>query len=44
MQNYIVPRLPECDMEEIIVVLLRIKQYPKIVTIQRKRAGENGDE
>lgn len=38
MQNYIVPRLPNCDMEEIIVILLRIKQYPKMVTIQRKHA------
>jgi len=37
MQNYIVPRLPNCDMEEIIIILLRIKQYPKIVTVQRKR-------
>lgn len=37
MQNYIVPRLPDCDMEEIIIILLRIKQYPKIVTVQRKR-------
>lgn len=37
MQNYVVPRLKGCDMEEIIVVLLRVKQYPKIVTIQRKR-------
>jgi len=36
MHNYIVPRLPGCEMEEIIVILLRIKQYPKIVTIQRK--------
>ena len=36
MQNYIVPRLPGCTMEEIIIILLRIKQYPKIVTIQRK--------
>lgn len=36
MQNYIVPRLPGCQMEEIIVILLRIKQYPKIVTVQRK--------
>ena len=36
MQNYIIPRLPGCDMEEIIVILLRIKQYPKIVTVQRK--------
>ena len=37
MQNYIVPRLPGCEFEEIITILLRIKQYPKIVTIQRKR-------
>ena len=36
MQNYIVPRLPGCTMEEIIIILLRIKQYPKIVTVQRK--------
>jgi hypothetical protein len=36
MQNYIVPRLAGCEMEEIIVILLRIKQYPKIVTVQRK--------
>ena len=37
MQNYIVPRLKGCDFEEVIVILLRIKQYPKIVTVQRKR-------
>ena len=37
MHNYIVPRLHMCDMEEIVVILLRIKQYPKIVTLQRKR-------
>lgn len=42
MQNYIVPRLPDCDMEEIIVILLRIKQYPKIVTVQRKRLEFQG--
>jgi hypothetical protein len=36
MQNYIVPQLAGCQMEEIIVILLRIKQYPKIVTVQRK--------
>lgn len=36
MQNYIVPRLHGCQMEEIVVILLRIKQYPKIVTVQRK--------
>lgn len=36
MHNYIVPRLPGCTMEEIIVILLRIKQFPKIVTVQRK--------
>jgi len=38
MQNYIVPRLMKCAYEEIIVILLRIKQYPKIVTVQTKRA------
>lgn len=36
MHNYIVPRIKDCQMEEIIVILLRIKQYPKIVTVQRK--------
>ena len=36
MHNYIVPKLTGCDMEEIIVILTRIKQYPKIVTVQRK--------
>lgn len=38
MHNYIVPRLVGCQMEEIIVILTRIKQYPKIVTVQRKEA------
>ena len=37
MQNYIVPRMADCDLEEIIVILLRIKQFPKLVTVQRKR-------
>jgi len=36
MQNYVVPRLPECEYDNILVILLRIKQFPKIVTIQRK--------
>lgn len=36
MHNYIVPRIAGCNMEEIIVILTRIKQYPKIVTVQRK--------
>lgn len=36
MQNYVVPRLPNCKYESIIVILLRIKQFPKIVTIQIK--------
>lgn len=36
MHNYIVPRLPGCQFEEIIVILLRIKQFAKIVTVQRK--------
>lgn len=40
MQNYIVPRLPGCQMEEVIVILLRIKQYPKIVTVQRKERSQ----
>lgn len=38
MNNYPVPRLPNCDWEKIVIILLRIKQYPKVVTIQRKRA------
>lgn len=36
MHNYIVPQIAGCKMERIIVILTRIKQYPKIVTIQRK--------
>lgn len=39
MQNYIVPRLPGCQYEKIYVILLRIKQFPKIVTIQKKTGG-----
>lgn len=38
MQNYPVPRLPNCDWEKIVILLLRIKQFPKVVTIQRKRS------
>lgn len=37
MQNYIVPRLPGCEYERLVIILIRIKQYPKIVTIQRKK-------
>lgn len=37
MQNYVVPRLPDCKFYKILVILTRIKQYPKIVTIQEKR-------
>lgn len=36
MQNYVVPRLPGCEYTEILVIINRIKQYPKIVTIQTK--------
>jgi len=36
MQNYIVPRLVNCKYDSILVILLRIKQFPKIVTIQHK--------
>lgn len=36
MQNYIVPRLPNCEYELILVILTRIKQFPKIVTVQKK--------
>jgi len=36
MQNYVVPRLPQCEFDKILVVITRIKQYPKIVTIQKK--------
>jgi len=38
MQNYIVPRMIDCDVEEVIVILTRIKQFPKIFTVQRKRS------
>lgn len=36
MQNYIVPKLPNCKMLKIIIILQRIKQFPKIVTLQVK--------
>ena len=36
MQNYIVPRLPGCEYEKLVIIFLRVKQFPKIVTIQRK--------
>jgi len=36
MNNYIVPQIKGCKFEEIIVILTRIKQYPRIVTVQRK--------
>lgn len=36
MQNYIVPRLDKCKMEEIIIIIGRIKHFPKIVTVQVK--------
>lgn len=40
MQNYIVPRLMGCEYNNLLVILLRIKQFPKIVTIQRKVKGK----
>jgi len=36
MHNYVVPRLPNCEYSKILVIITRIKQYPKIVTIQRR--------
>jgi hypothetical protein len=36
MHNYVVPRLPGCKYSKILVIITRIKQYPKIVTIQEK--------
>lgn len=38
MQNYVVPRLLGCHYTKILVIVTRIKQYPKIVTIQTKDA------
>ena len=40
MNNYPVPRLAGCQWEKIVIILLRIKQYPKIVTIQRKDSND----
>jgi len=37
MQNYIVPTIHNCSYEEIIVILTRIKQYPRIVTVFKKK-------
>lgn len=36
MNNYPVPRLKGCQWEKIVIILLRIKQFCKVVTIQRK--------
>jgi hypothetical protein len=36
MQNYIVPKLTKCAYEKIYIIPLRIKQFPKVVTIQRR--------
>jgi len=36
MNNYPVPRLKGCQWEKIVILLLRIKQFPKVITIQRK--------
>lgn len=36
MQNYPVPQLAGCKWEKLVIIILRIKQFPKIVTIQRK--------
>lgn len=38
MQNYIVPKLEKCTIIKIIIILGRIKHYPKIVTIQVKNS------
>ena len=37
MENYILPRITDCDYVKILCILTRVKQYPKIVTIQRRR-------
>lgn len=36
MQNYPVPQLINCEWVKLVVIIQRIKQFPKIVTIQRK--------
>lgn len=36
MHNYVIPRLPNCRYIKLFVIITRIKQYPKIVTIQKK--------
>ena len=36
MQNYIVPKISGCKYEKIYFIPTRIKQFPKVVTIQRK--------
>ena len=36
MQNYIVPKLHNCEYVEIFPIMTRIKQFPKIVTVQRR--------
>jgi len=36
MHNYPVPQMAGCKWAKLVVIIQRIKQYPKIVTIQRK--------
>ena len=36
MQNYVVPRLRYCRYVKVFVIVTRIKQYPKVVTIQKR--------
>lgn len=42
MQNYPVPRLTGCEWEKLVIIILRIKQFCKVVTIQRKTSTQKG--
>jgi len=44
MQNYIVPKLTGCKYVEIFPIMTRIKQFPKIVTVQQVTERRNGNE
>jgi len=44
MQNYIVPQVKGCKYVEIFPIMTRIKQFPKIVTVQQVTERRNGNQ
>ena len=37
MQNYPVPRMSKCKWKKLVIIILRIKQFCKVVTLQEKQ-------